>query len=336
SFHLTTEAARGLDDQEDLFRPGRSSSGFRPARPCCWWPRWKMTTPAPWPEALATEQARQQALRLTSGLEAAPPWVQQLALAADQFIVQRFFDGQPGHSVLAGYPWFTDWGRDTLISLPGLALATRRYEIAVSILRTYAHAVDQGMIPNRFPDGQGAPEYNTVDATLWFFVALHHLLQAQPEDLSLARDLYPVLKDIIAWHQRGTRYGIGMDPADHLLHQGTGDVQLTWMDVKIGKWVVTPRTGKPVEINALWYNALRIMARVAAALGHAHEAEQFNALAVAVQASFLARFWNEAAGCCYDVIDTPEGQDDATLRPNQLLALSLPYPCWKASALSAW
>jgi predicted glycogen debranching enzyme len=257
----------------------------------------------------------------TSGLLGAPGWVRQLVLAADQFVVRRSLPGDPeGRTVIAGYPWFSDWGRDTMISLPGLALVTKRFEEASRVLRTFAHYVDQGMLPNRFPDKGDAPEYNTVDATLWYFEALRAYHAATGDDRLLA-ELYPVLKDIIAWHQKGTRYGIQMDPADGLLEAGVPGVQLTWMDAKVGDWVVTPREGKPVEINALWYNALRSMADFAERLGE--EQGGYQILAQRAKTGF-ARFWNADLGYCFDVIDGPGG-DDPALRPNQLFAVSLPH-----------
>ena len=244
--------------------------------------------------------------------------IRHLALAADQFIVRR----GGGCSVIAGYPWFGDWGRDTMISLPGLTLATGRPEIARQILQTFATVVDQGMIPNRFPDAGETPEYNTIDATLWYVEALAAYHTATSDSALLAK-LYPVLQQIVAWHRRGTRYHIRLDPADGLLTGGTPEVQLTWMDAKLGDWVVTPRIGKPVEINALWYNALRRLADFARVLGHAEDAAEYTALADQARAGF-ARFWNAAAGYCYDVLDGPTGHDPS-LRPNQLLAVSLPH-----------
>jgi len=252
--------------------------------------------------------------------------VEHLVLAADQFIVHRPLPEDPnGHTVIAGYPWFGDWGRDTMISLPGLALATGRYDVAARILRTFARFVDRGMLPNRFPDGAEEPEYNTVDATLWYFEAIRAYLAATGDE-DLLRELFPILQEIIAWHQRGTRYAIHLDGKDGLLYAGEPGVQLTWMDAKVGDWVVTPRTGKPVEINALWYNGLRSLAEFARRLGES--AEPYEALAARARTGF-ARFWHEAGGYCYDVIDGPGG-DDPALRPNQLLAVSLPY-----SALAA-
>jgi predicted glycogen debranching enzyme len=249
------------------------------------------------------------------------PALKQLVLAADQFIVRRATpDDDDGRTVIAGYPWFSDWGRDTMIALPGLTLTTGRPADAANILRTFAYFVDRGMLPNRFPDAGEVPEYNTVDATLWFFEAIRAYHVATGDDALLA-DLFPVLQEIIAWHEKGTRFHIQLDPADGLIYAGQEGVQLTWMDAKVGDWVVTPRIGKPVEINALWYNALRVMAGLASHLGR--PTGPYETLAGQAQAGF-ARFWNPAAGHCYDVLDGPAGDDDA-LRPNQLLAVSLPH-----------
>ena len=269
------------------------------------------------------QRSREQRLIQQSRLPNAPDWIQQLVLAADQFIVQRTTETDPdGRSVLAGYHWFSDWGRDTMIALPGLTLTTQRHDEAAKILRTYAAYVDKGMIPNRFPDVGDTPEYNTVDATLWYINAIQEYYNASG-DTELLRDLYPVLQDIIEWHCNGTRYQIHMDEADGLLYAGEEGVQLTWMDAKINEWVVTPRTGKAVEINALWYNALRAMADFARLLGEL-DADEYDTLANTVEDSF-GRFWNDEAGYCYDVLDTPQNEADDALRPNQLFAVSLEY-----------
>jgi predicted glycogen debranching enzyme len=247
------------------------------------------------------------------------PAVHRLALAADQFVVRRTLaPSTHGHSVLAGYHWFSDWGRDTMIALPGLTLPTGRPEVAASVLRTFARFVDRGMLPNRFPDEGEEPEYNTADATLWYFEAIR-AYHASTGDDELVRELFPALREIVAWHERGTRYGIGVDPADGLLRCGEQDSQLTWMDVRVDGWVVTPRHGKPVEINALWHNALRVMADLARLLGE--PAEAYEQAAGRVAASF-GRFWSDELGHCYDVLDTPRG-DDPTLRPNQVIAAAL-------------
>ena len=247
--------------------------------------------------------------------------MQQLVLAADQFIVKRPIPGSNrGRSIIAGYPWFGDSGRSTMISIPGITVCSGREDVAAEILRSYAHFVDQGMLPNQFPTSGEKPIYNTVDASLWYFQALRTYLEAT-QDLVLLRDLYPVLQDILSWYQRGTRFGIQVDPEDGLLFAGDEDMQLTWMDTKIGDWVVTPRHGKAVEVNALWYNALRCMAHFADLLGYSNMT--FLELAERVETSF-ERFWYEAGGYCYDVIDSTDGAD-IKIRPNQLLAVSLSY-----------
>lgn len=331
AFHLNQEAGRGLPDREDLFAPATIRAELPPGATFCLVATAEDARPIPWQEAFQQERERQEALLSLSRVGVhAPAWIRQLVLAADQFIVDRCIetegrsDGEPGTSVIAGYPWFTDWSRETMIALPGLCLATGRTEVAAAILRTYARFVNQGMLPNRFPDVGKATEYNTVDATLWYFCAVHaYLLAANDHDL--ARQLYPTLADIINWHVRGTRYQIKVDPNDHLLAAGEPGVQLTWMDAKVGDWVVTPRAGKPVEVNALWYNALRIIASLAARLGKDEDAARYEDMARKTRDSFNARFWYEPGGYLYDVIDTPDGSDDATLRPNQLLVVSLPY-----------
>jgi predicted glycogen debranching enzyme len=251
----------------------------------------------------------------------APAWIRQLVLTADQFVVKRSLpDDQDGRSVIAGYHWFGDWGRDTMIALPGLTLATGRIDIARRILLAFARYVDQGMLPNNFPDAGGRPEYNTVDAALWYFEAVRQYFELTQDKGTLAA-LYPVLAQIVKAHLDGTRYQIHVDDTDGLLYAGTPGVQLTWMDAKVGDWVVTPRIGKPVEVNALWYNALETMAALAPLAGKS--AAPFAKMAATVKKSF-AKFWNEDAGCCYDVIDPLGVGNDASLRPNQIFAVSLP------------
>ncbi len=271
--------------------------------------------------AYAIHNTQDQLLFKKAHVENEPDWIKQVVLAADQFIVARALPDQPdGKTVIAGYHWFSDWGRDTMIALPGLTLSTGRYADAANILRTFARFVDQGMLPNRFPDVGERPEYNTVDATLWYFHALHEYHRVTGDD-DLLHDLFPTLESIIEWHVKGTRYQIHVDPTDGLLYAGQPDVQLTWMDVKIGDWVVTPRTGKQIEINALWYNALLYLAEFAGKLGEPQDTYQ--TMAERVRDSF-ARFWNEKSGYCFDVINSPSG-DNPTLRPNQLFAVSLPH-----------
>src|SRR5712675_1983173 len=318
NFHHRVEAERGLDSDEDLFRPGTFHAQLSPGETLT---LTMSAEPQPAPPSLREEMARQSAL-LSALPATTPAWVRQLTLAADQFLVARGGGNATatGTTVIAGYPWFGDWGRDTMIALPGLALATGRHAEAASILRTYASHLSQGMLPNRFPDGNEPPEYNTVDATLWYFHALAEYYAAT-KDLALVRELYPGLCDIIDWHQRGTRFGIQVDPADGLLRAGESGVQLTWMDAKVGDWVVTPRTGKAVEINALWINALETMASFARLLKKS--GDTYDAFSRKAKDSFQ-KFWNPQRGCCYDVIDVPGLGNDASLRPNQIFAVALP------------
>ncbi|MEO8313627.1 MAG: amylo-alpha-1,6-glucosidase [Pseudomonadota bacterium] len=331
NFHHREECARGLDADEDLFRPALFRIQLEPGASCALIATAESHRPLLAHISLARELQRQEAL-LRSARRATPALgatedsaMSALVLAADQYIVaRRLPDGRPaGRTVIAGYPWFGDWGRDTMIALPGLTLTTGREGDAADILRTFARHVSEGMLPNRFPDGGEVPEYNTVDATLWYFIAIHLHLQ-RTNDAILRRELLPVLRDIIDWHCRGTRFGIGVDPADGLLRAGVPGVQLTWMDAKTGDWVVTPRIGKPVEINALWINALHILASICADEQQPEEAARLNAEAARATRNFRARFWNDATGYLNDVVDTPEGID-ATLRPNQIFALSLPW-----------
>ncbi len=326
------ERERGLECTEDLYAPGVLRGTLAPGETCVLVATSEVES-APlldWRASLEAERARRRDLLARSGLADEPEEVRQLVLAADQFIVRRPptsalppTDALNAITVIAGYPWFGDWGRDTMIALPGLLLATRRYEEAAAVLRTYARYVDQGMLPNRFPEKGETPEYNTVDATLWFFVALWSYVQAT-EDLSLAQDLYPLLLEIVDWHIRGTRYGIQVEE-DGFLRAGAPNVQLTWMDAKVEDWVITPRQGKPVEVNALWYNALRIVDGLGRRLGRRKGRKRCRELADRVAQTFPLRFWYAPGGYLYDVVDGPAG-DDPSLRPNQLLALSLPFP----------
>jgi predicted glycogen debranching enzyme len=243
---------------------------------------------------------------------------QTLAAAADQFIVARGTQ----KTIIAGYHWFCDWGRDTMIALPGLTLVTQRADVARSILLEFARHVDHGMLPNRFPDAGETPEYNTVDATLWFFEAVRALLEYTSDEEFVRANLYDVLVEIIEWHVRGTRYNIHVD-RDGLLSAGEEGVQLTWMDAKVGDWVVTPRRGKPVEIQALWYNSLCVMEELAGKFGDEANQTLYGEMAEHARASFNELFWNEDAACLYDVV----GGDhrDASLRPNQIFAVSLQH-----------
>ncbi len=326
NFLHRVERERGLDDTEDLYAIGWLHATLEPGESLTVVLTADENASTDGEAALAAEQARQRGLLAQSDLETTPQAVQQLVLAADQFVVARpsAEDGS-GQSVIAGYPWFSDWGRDTMIALPGLTLAAGRADVAARILRTFSRYIDQGMLPNRFPDAGETPEYNTVDATLWYFEAVRAYVDTTG-DLALARDLFPILTDIIRWHMRGTRYGIRMDERDGLLAAGEPGVQLTWMDAKVGDWVVTPRMGKPVEVNSLWINALRVMADLQGrlAVDGVQNLPAFAELAAQAATSFGSRFWFEAGGYLYDVIDAPGGAD-AALRPNQLFAVSLPH-----------
>lgn len=245
--------------------------------------------------------------------------VRRLVLAADQFIVKR----ESYKTIIAGYPWFTDWGRDTMIALPGLCLVTGRFDEAKQILLQFSKYVSEGMLPNRFPDNGEAPEYNTIDATLWFFLAIYQYFK-YTDDKEFVMSMIPILEDIIASHYKGTRYNIKVDPTDELLSGGTVGAQLTWMDAKVSDWVVTPRRGKAVEINALWYNALCTLEALFAQLEMKYESTVYKAKAKRVLESFTKLFWNEQLGSLYDYIDGDTKNDD--IRPNQIYAVSLPFP----------
>ena len=317
NFEYLEEQARGFDFREDLFNPCALSFELRNGARANLIASTKRYDAAEAESFEPHERARRHAHK---GVHESDAYLRTLYGAAEQFIVRR---GHDRATVIAGYHWFTDWGRDTMIALPGLTLTTERYDLARDIMTAFAETVSEGMIPNRFPDAGDAPEYNTVDATLWFFHAAHEYVR-HTGDLDFVRDtLYTNFKDIIAWHERGTRYGIKMD-ADGLLHSGEEGVQLTWMDAKVGDWVVTPRTGKPVEIQALWYNALCVMASFAARLGEPDKAAHYAALSERARASFAQKFWNEEGNYLYDVL-AADGTPDPALRPNQIFAVSLPY-----------
>jgi predicted glycogen debranching enzyme len=284
-------------------------------------------------DALAFEGERCRRLLAMAPAPARIGLAAELVLAADAFVITpvgRIADGARARAegdeirtVTAGYHWFTDWGRDTMISLEGLTLSTGRAVEARWILRTFAHYVRQGLIPNLFPDGENQALYHTADATLWFFHALHRYV-AHCRDKTTLQLLLPILKDIVRCHLEGTRFGIKVDPQDGLLIQGAEGLPLTWMDARVGDWVVTPRRGKAVEINALWYNALRLLTdwlREA----QDREADELAVLAGKTRASFNRRFWHEPGGYLYDVVDGEDG-DDIAFRPNQIFAIALEHP----------
>ena len=316
NFEYSVEQYRGLDFQEDLFTHGTFVVELKNGDKL----GIIISTENPTGKD-AFKLFRQEQSRRTKLIKDFS-WnddIKRLTLAADQFIVNR---GHDLKTIIAGYHWFSDWGRDTMISLPGLCLTTGRFEDAKKILKAFAESVSEGMLPNRFPDQGETPEYNTVDATLWFFHAIYKYYQST-SDGAFIKTLLPVLNNIIDWHYKGTRYNIHIDD-DGLLYAGQAGVQLTWMDAKVGDWVVTPRKGKAVEINALWHNALSIMAELSMETGKTKEAEDFKKRAFQVNTSFNQIFWNEEQGCLYDYVDG--GTKNTDIRPNQILALSLPFP----------
>jgi predicted glycogen debranching enzyme len=314
------EELRGEHTQEDLYRPGRF--------------RWTVegageltlvasTEPVEALEGARCEQEERDRRERLVGLSGVPdPFGRALVLAADQFIVQRKSTGKA--TVIAGYPWFTDWGRDTMIALPGLTLTTRRYTLARELLQTFAAYERDGLIPNCFPEEGGQPLYNTADASLWFFEAVWQYLRHTGEDDFVRTDLWPVLIRIATRHIAGTLFDIRVTP-DGLLRCGNPGVQVTWMDAKVGDWVVTPRDGKPVEIQALWYNALRILADLCDRFGAFDQASGWRRRAKQAAASFDRLFWNEAEGCCFDRL-ADDGTPDPAIRPNQVFTMTLTHP----------
>src|SRR6266404_5868490 len=318
SFEYAVERERGLDFNEDLFSPfalrfdmtSRSQAGIIASAAL------DDTL-----DATRIEEYKQAEISRRANMIAASPhedeFVRSLVAAADQYIVTR----ECGKTVIAGYHWFGDWGRDTMIALPGLALVTGRTEIAKSVLLEFTRHIDRGMLPNRFPDAGETPEYNTVDATLWYFEAIRALGEYTGDYEFIKANFYAALVDIIDWHERGTRYGIKVDQ-DGLLLSGEPGVQLTWMDAKVGDCVVTPRDGKAVEIQALWYNALRALEELAGKFGDRANRKHFGEMAARAKRSFESQFWNEEAGCLYDTVRR-DGRGDSAIRPNQIFAVSL-------------
>jgi len=308
------ELDRGMDFREDLYSPGVIVFEI-PASTQVW--LLASIEPSAWDRQLDTAAIDS----IVSAETKRRTFRNPLARALDQFRITREND-RP--SLIAGYPWFTDWSRDTLISLPALSRAGFPLSETKAILSMLLENRSQGLLPNRFPDRYGTVEYNTVDATLWFFIAAYDYIKQSGDLEFLANTLYPAAVEIIDWHNRGTAFNIKNDHLDNLLFAGMPGVQLTWMDAKVGDWVVTPRIGKPVEINALWYNALKITAGWAGMLGHNADWPQFTTQANATRESFQRKFWNEQKTCLYDVVASPS--NDASVRPNQLFSVSLPFP----------
>jgi predicted glycogen debranching enzyme len=316
NFELEIERERGFDFRQDLFQPFELTYDLSKASVITL--STEATSPSGAVKFEKAEVKRRNSLKKIA--KAKSEFESQLVLAADQFVVSR---GE-GQTVIAGYPWFSDWGRDTMIALPGLTLATNRPDLARGILLEFSKHISQGMLPNRFGDADGEAEYNTVDATLWYFEAIRAYLEKSGDYDFVQDELYPKLDDIVTWHVRGTRYGIQVDEQDGLLSAGEQGVQLTWMDAKIGDLVITPRAGKAVEIQALWYNALRIMEDLATRFDEQVEAEQYSKMAVLCRNSFGQKFWNEKENCLFDVIIND--QSDGSVRPNQIFAASLHFP----------
>ncbi len=310
NFEYPIEHQRGLDSHEDLYCPFMAAFDLSPREP------------AVVIASMLSHSAADAASMKAGEIARRAPAADLLTAAADQFIVRR----GPHRTVIAGYPWFSDWGRDTMISLPGLALATGRDDIARDVLLTFAGCIDQGMLPNRFPDSVSNAaqplEYNTADATLWFFESIRQYLDHSNDTEFVRVQLYEKLKDIISWHVRGTRFGIRVD-ADGLLNTGDPSTSLTWMDARVGGKPVTPRNGKPVEIQALWYNALRFVAKLARDFADDEARALHENLAAKAAESFNRSFWDEHAGHLYDVVNCDT--HDLSLRPNQVIALSLGY-----------
>jgi predicted glycogen debranching enzyme len=333
---LRTEKARGYEHEDHQVSPGYHECSISEGDVLAFGATaggWENLERDP-ADAFELEYERQRRLLERAPAQAKNGLGARLVLASDQFIIDPVIRpaddawaraaGQDARSVIAGYHWFTDWGRDTMISLEGLALSTGRLREAGAILRTFNHYVRDGLLPNLFPEGEREGLYHTADATLWFFHAIDRFVEATG-DWELVRELFPNLEQIVQKHLEGTRFNIRADPTDGLLTQGAEGKQLTWMDAKVEDWVVTPRRGKAVELNALWFNALRLMASWAERLGD-EGAKEYVGHAERAQVSFNRRFWNEAEQCLYDVVDGPDGRDDPAVRPNQLFAVSLKHP----------
>jgi predicted glycogen debranching enzyme len=331
------EAARGYDSRGALWSRGRFDVALELGKTASFVASiedWEILLSIDPEDLHACERDRRQNLVARISGSGLGECGQELVLAADQFVIApvgRTIDsvrararGDSLRTVIAGYHWFTDWGRDTMISLEGLCLLTGRHREARWILRTFANYLRDGLVPNLFPEGAHEGIYNTADATLWFFHAIDRYV-LYTGDLAFLRELLPMLEVVVRKHLEGTRFGIHVDPADGLLWQGEDGFALTWMDAKCDDWVVTPRRGKSVEINALWYNALVVMSSWMGVLKRADEARDLAERAARVRAAFNQRFWHEEGRYLYDVVDGPGHGSDPSLRPNQLLAISLPH-----------
>jgi predicted glycogen debranching enzyme len=323
-YELANERYRGLDHVEDHLHAGTLAAELGPGESvtivASTEPQATLDSESAWQAHLEHERSLLARFEDAHPQSVIPPWAKQLSLAAGQFIVERPLpNGSEASTVIAGYHWFGDWGRDTMVALPGLTLVTGRPEIARSTLLAWAGFADQGMLPNRFPEAGANPEYNSVDAALWYFLAVREYW-VRTHDAEFLRSIFPTLEGIIRGYQQGTRYNIHVDPADGLLYAGEAGVQLTWMDAKAGGRVVTPRIGKPVEVNALWLNALAAMREFAAEVKSS--VEDLRRAAEQALRGF-ERFWNAASEGCFDVLDGPAG-NDASMRPNQIFAVALP------------
>lgn len=311
------EKERGENPYEDLYIPGHFEIAFAAGENKTFSVIATTADIGSFNGAELLQNERERIDRVVDKVGVTDHFARRLACAADAFIVDRSSTGKK--TIIAGYPWFADWGRDTMIALPGLTLVTGRFQEAREILQTFVHHCRKGLMPNAFFDGKTEPVFNTVDASLWFINAVYKYL-VYTADLDFTREhLYPAVKEIIRWYMEGTEYNIAMDD-DGLLSAGSPRTQLTWMDAKVDDWVVTPRHGKAVEINALWYNSVMVFSAISKLLG-----KDFALVSLPgrIKNSFQHKFWNENAGCLHDVV-SPDGPD-SSIRPNQLLAVSLPY-----------
>jgi predicted glycogen debranching enzyme len=326
NYDLAVERKRGLDDREDHLLAAVFTARLSPGDSVTFAFSTDPTPPFKNSAALAARGGLDQRLleywiaaHPRAALEA-PHWIWQLVLAAAQFpLRRRASDGRERWSIVAGYPWFGEWGRDAMIALPGLALETGRPDVARSVLQEFLRLAQEGLLPNTFSENGEPAAYNSVDSMLWYVQALREYV-THTSDLSIVRDVFDTLASAIEWYVRGTRFGIHMDPADGLLYAGEPGMQVTWMDAKVDDRPITARIGKAVEINALWFNALQAMTRFAVELGK--PSDKYARLAERVKTAF-GRYWNQERQCCFDVIDGPDGNDDS-LRPNQIFAVSLP------------